>query len=634
MQVEKDEIFELAESYVNHTSLSVFLTGKAGTGKTTFLKHITANTGKRFVVLAPTGVAAINAGGSTIHSFFQLPLCPYLPDVKELITEYQMMDKFHGLKKERIKLIRSLELLIIDEVSMVRADLMDAIDMVLRRYRRNDRPFGGLQLLLIGDARQLSPVVTESERPYISQVYPSPFFFHSKAFNKLRIVTIELSKVYRQKDKEFLDILNAVRDNTLNMELLSKLNKRVGAVLSCKEEPIRLTTHNRQAEEINETKLAALPGECSEFEAEIDGDFPESSYPAELLIKLKAGAQVMFIRNDSEGDYYNGKIATVEKIQKDGRVVVKDPEGNHIPVGPVDWENVKYSLDPSSGEILQNVTGVFRQIPLRTAWAITIHKSQGLTFDNVIIDVGSAFAFGQVYVALSRCRSLEGISLESPIRIATIQNDPEVSRFNEAMESLETVAKRFEGEAEHYHYELLNEIFNFTAIGKSFNLMRKLWQEPLKNTGPGILAGIEKRIKQFNEASAVATRFRSQLSAIEAGLPVPGLNEASSKLVFLNSRLQKASEYFRPLFTDLLGFAIEVSLLDIGNKEVRRRVKNLFEDLLPELELRVHSLEMMADGSFTDDDYCRTRTACFTANYTVTKRKQRLKELKKVQNMQ
>ena len=219
MQVEKDEIFELAESYVNHTSLSVFLTGKAGTGKTTFLKHITANTGKRFVVLAPTGVAAINAGGSTIHSFFQLPLCPYLPDVKELITEYQMMDKFHGLKKERVKLIRSLELLIIDEVSMVRADLMDAIDMVLRRYRRSDMPFGGLQLLLIGDARQLSPVVTESERPYISQVYPSAFFFNSKAFNKLRIVTIELKKVYRQKDREFLDILNAVRDNTLNMKL-------------------------------------------------------------------------------------------------------------------------------------------------------------------------------------------------------------------------------------------------------------------------------------------------------------------------------------------------------------------------------------------------------------------------------
>ena len=629
MQVEKDEIFELAESYVNHTSLSVFLTGKAGTGKTTFLKHITANTGKRFVVLAPTGVAAINAGGSTIHSFFQLPLCPYLPDVKELITEYQMMDKFHGLKKERVKLIRSLELLIIDEVSMVRADLMDAIDMVLRRYRRSDMPFGGLQLLLIGDARQLSPVVTESERPYISQVYPSAFFFNSKAFNKLRIVTIELKKVYRQKDREFLDILNAVRDNTLNMKLLSKLNERVGAVLNCKEEPIRLTTHNRQAEEINETKLAALPGDCSEFEAEIDGDFPESSYPADLLVKLKPGAQVMFIRNDSEGEYYNGKIATVEKIQKDGRVVVKDSEGNHILVGPVDWENVKYSLD-SSGEIVQNVTGVFRQIPLRTAWAITIHKSQGLTFDNVIIDAGSAFAFGQVYVALSRCRSLEGISLESPVRIAAIQSNPEVSRFNESMESLETVAKKLEGEEEHYHYELLNDVFDFSAIGKSFKLLRKLWQEHLKKTDPGILDDIEERIKQFNEASAVATRFRSQLIAIEAGLPVPGLSEASSKLVFLSSRLKKASEFFRPLFTDLLGFSIEVSLLDIGNKEVRRRVKNLFEDLLPELELRVQCLAMMAEGTFTDEKYCRTRTACLTGNYTSTKRKQRLKDLRKV----
>ena len=284
--MEKDIIFETAERYIKSTGRSVFLTGKAGTGKTTFLKYITQTTTKRFIVLAPTGVAAINAGGSTIHSFFQLPLCPYLPDVKELLTEYQTPDHYRKLRKERINIIRTLDLLIIDEISMVRADLLDAVDMTLRKYRRNSHPFGGVQLLMIGDAQQLSPVVKEHEKRYLAQVYPSPYFFHSKALQNLPYITIELQKVHRQKDDEFLEILNAIREDKADHKILEKINRRVGATLTTDEnsEPIRLTTHNAQADDINIHKLRTLPGEAAIFEAEIEGDFPPNSYPAEKSI--------------------------------------------------------------------------------------------------------------------------------------------------------------------------------------------------------------------------------------------------------------------------------------------------------------------------------------------------------------
>ena len=393
--MEKDEIFELAERYVTCTGKSVFLTGKAGTGKTTFLKYLTSTTTKRFVVLAPTGVAAINAGGSTIHSFFQLPLCPYLPDVKELITEYQTPERYRSLRKERIKIIRTLDLLIIDEISMVRADLLDAVDMTLRRYRRNDRPFGGVQLLMIGDAQQLSPVVKENERPFMAQVYPSPYFFHAKALQNMEYVTIELQKVYRQKDSDFLAVLNSVRENRITADVLKVLNSRVHAYED-DEDTIRLTTHNAQADAVNLRKLEMLPDEVKMFEADIEGDFPENSYPADFVLSLKVGAQVMFIRNDSEGEYYNGKIGKVEEIDDKGIIMVSDSEGNMITVTPVEWENIQYTLDEQTGEIMPSVLGKFRQIPLKIAWAITIHKSQGLTFDRVIIDAGAAFAFGQV----------------------------------------------------------------------------------------------------------------------------------------------------------------------------------------------------------------------------------------------
>lgn len=613
--MEKDVIFEMAERYVKATGRSVFLTGKAGTGKTTFLKYITQTTAKRFVVLAPTGVAAINAGGSTIHSFFQLPLCPYLPDVKELITEYQMPERYRSLRKERVKIIRTLDLLIIDEISMVRADLLDAVDMTLRKYRHNDKPFGGVQLLMIGDAQQLSPVVKDAERQYMSQVYQSPYFFHSKALSRLQYVTIELQKVHRQKDAEFLDILNAVREDRMTAQLLRKINERVGVPPVRQEdgtEPIRLTTHNVRADEVNSRKLAELPDEPSLFTAQIEGDFPEHSYPADEVLELKPGAQVMFIRNDSEGKYYNGKLAKVEKIAK-GVVTVSDSNGEMIDVTPVEWPNTQYELDDESGEICQNVVGTFRQLPLRIAWAITIHKSQGLTFDNVIIDAGAAFAFGQVYVALSRCRSLEGITLESPITSSGIYRDMHVTAFNEGFMPLEAVSCRVELEERGYAFDQYRSVFDFNGACSSLRYMLKLWRGVLSETYPELYAGMEAASKALHDAAKVADTFRQQLKNIES-------SQAQDD-IYLKERLAKATGYFLPMIRTVRDAVMDIIGLEIDNKETKKKVNDVLEELLTEVDIIFNSLENFERGEFGIDTVCRVRTECHLQDRNLARRR-------------
>ena len=615
MYMEKDVIFEMAERYVKATGRSVFLTGKAGTGKTTFLKYITQTTAKRFVVLAPTGVAAINAGGSTIHSFFQLPLCPYLPDVKELITEYQMPERYRSLRKERVKIIRTLDLLIIDEISMVRADLLDAVDMTLRKYRHNDKPFGGVQLLMIGDAQQLSPVVKDTERHYMSQVYQSPYFFHSKALERLSYVTVELQTVHRQKDAEFLDILNAVREDRMTPQLLRKINERVGVPPVKQEdgtEPIRLTTHNVRADEVNSRKLAELPDEPSLFTAQIEGDFPEHSYPADEVLELKPGAQVMFIRNDSEGKYYNGKLAKVEKIAK-GVVTVSDSNGEMVDVTPVEWPNTQYELDDESGEICQNVVGTFRQLPLRIAWAITIHKSQGLTFDNVIIDAGAAFAFGQVYVALSRCRSLEGITLESPITSSGIYRDMHVAAFNEGFMPLEAVSCRVELEERGYAFDQYRSVFDFNGACSSLRYMLKLWRGVLSETYPELYAGMEVASKALHDAAKVADTFRQQLKNIES-------SQAQDD-IYLKERLTKATGYFLPMIRTVRDAAMDIIGLEIDNKETKKKVNDVLEELLTEVDIIFNSLENFERGEFGIDTVCRVRTECHLQDRNLARRR-------------
>ena len=617
--MEKDEIFELAERYVTCTGKSVFLTGKAGTGKTTFLKHLTSTTTKRFVVLAPTGVAAINAGGSTIHSFFQLPLCPYLPDVKELITEYQTPERYRSLRKERVKIIRTLDLLIIDEISMVRADLLDAVDMTLRRYRRNDRPFGGVQLLMIGDAQQLSPVVKENERQFMAQVYPSPYFFHAKALQNMDYVTIELQKVYRQKDSDFIGVLNAVRENRITADVLKVLNSRVHAYED-DEDTIRLTTHNAQADAVNLRKLEMLPDEVKMFEADIEGDFPENSYPADFVLSLKVGAQVMFIRNDSEGEYYNGKIGKVEEIDDKGIIMVSDSEGNMITVTPVEWENIQYTLDEQTGEIMPSVLGKFRQIPLKIAWAITIHKSQGLTFDRVIIDAGAAFAFGQVYVALSRCRSLEGISLDSPISYSAICSDTHVSQFNSAIPDIRSVSSRISHEENGYLFDTLRIIFNLEELHKALGWLRKSWRGTIENIYESEYQGLIERVAKIEELSVTATTFRRQLDKIEAAR----LDDDS----FLKERLVKASEYFLPILTEIRNFCQDCEELEIDNKETKKRIKEASDEVLTILDIACRTLQMIVSEGFSLDGYNRIRTECLLEDRNVKKAK-RLKKIER-----
>lgn len=601
MDIEKDNVFELAERYVNFTGRSVFLTGKAGTGKTTFLKYIAQSTMKRFVILAPTGVAAINAGGSTIHSFFQLPLCPYLPDVKELITEYQTPDKYRSLKKERQKIIRTLDLLIIDEISMVRADLLDAVDMTLKRYRHNDLPFGGVQLLMIGDAQQLSPVVKENERQYMQQVYPSPYFFHSKALQKLNYITIELQKVHRQKDVAFLEILNAVRENRVTQGVLDALNSRLHAYED-DGETIRLTTHNAQADGVNSRMLECLHGKLRHFEADVEGEFPENIYPADYVLSLKEGAQVMFVRNDPDGQYYNGKIGKVVSIKSNGTIEVEGAGGgDSIWVSPVEWENIQYELN-EDGEIVPVVVGKFRQLPLRIAWAITIHKSQGLTFDKVIIDAAGAFAFGQVYVALSRCRSLDGISLESPVRLSGICSDMHVASFNESMPSVESVSGSLDDEEYRYRYDVLCELFSLTEAVRLLVRYRKSWTGTVEKVYGSEYSGLMSRTQVLEDAGEVSRKFQRQLRNIQ-------LSRMADDS-YLNERLVKASEYFSPILEDVYEYASRCASLSIDNKEVKSKAKECAEQLLTCLDIKCRAMACVKEGRFTIDEYARIRTEC------------------------
>ena len=514
----------MAENYISRTDISLFLTGRAGTGKTTFLRYIVENTPKRCVVLAPTGVAAINAGGVTIHSFFQLPLCPYLPDVKELVNEYQMPEERRRLRKEKIKIIRTLDLLIIDEISMVRADLLDAVDATLRQYRRNDRPSGGVQLLMIGDTHQLPPVVTGQDEMWLRQVYISPFFFHSKVMQRLEYVTIELQTVYRQSDITFLNILNNIREGVMDNTTYRQLNSRLDPLFDPDDTNspsgrkwIRLTTHNRQAEKINQQKLKALGTPVHTFFAEIEGNFPENSFPAEQELRLKEGAQVMFLRNDSrEGLYYNGKIATVTEIDRFNGITVTDENGDEIVVLKEKWENISFEIDKNSKEIVPKVEGTFIQYPLKAAWAVTIHKSQGLTFDNVIIDAASAFSFGQVYVALSRCRSLEGIVLSSPISQSCLFDNADVSQFGSDSKPVSEMEHLLKEAHDTYYMNLLKDCFSFGELLRLFGWTVGTFRSHLQRTYPEQTERLDECRRKIRDMEDVAKKFRRELDRIGA----------------------------------------------------------------------------------------------------------------------
>lgn len=600
----KDHLFELAEEYVSQTGISVFLTGRAGTGKTTFLKYIVENTPKRCIVLAPTGVAAINAGGVTIHSFFQLPLCPYLPDIKELVTEYQLPDARRQLRKEKVKIIKTLDLLIIDEISMVRADLLDAVDAVMRRYRHNNKPFGGVQLLMIGDAHQLPPVVTENEEPWLKKVYHSPFFFHSKVMQQLKYVTIELQTVYRQSDTSFLDILNSIRGGVMDNATYRMLNSRLDPRFNPDDSVavsggrwIRLTTHNKQADSINQQKMEALKTRLHTFYAEIEGTFPENTLPAEKVLQLKEGAQVMFLRNDSrEGRYYNGKIATVTSIDYDEGIIVTDENGDEIIVPVEKWENIQYEIDKDTKEIVPKVEGTFSQYPLRAAWAVTIHKSQGLTFDRVIIDAASAFTFGQVYVALSRCRSLEGIVLNSPISQSCLFNNSDVSGFHEQFLPVSEMERQLEASRAEYFMNILKECFTFSELERLTGWAGGIFNNHLKNTYPEQTARMEDNRCRIRDMEKVAEAFRRELDRI-------GLTDKAH----LDERVSKAAGYFLPILIEAASDITPVLSVSIDNKDVKKSLTEASGELLPELSMHLLSMREILENGFTIESYLRIR---------------------------
>ena len=447
-----ESLFNLTE----HTNRSIFLTGKAGTGKTTFLNDFVSKTQKKYIVVAPTGIAAINAGGVTIHSMFGLPLRTFLPTTERVDsnTANNIADLMHHFKyrKDKLKLLRELELIIIDEVSMLRADVLDMMDFYLRSVRRNQQKFGGVQMLFIGDLYQLPPVVRDEY--ILKQYYNSPFFFDSYALKELPLITLELTTVYRQKDEKFLEILNEIRDGAVSDIDFETLNERYIPDFEPTDEPyVYLTSHNRMADEINLKKLAELKGKSYFYKAEITGNFNENQYPNEEILELKTGTQIMFIRNDASGEhrYFNGKLAEVVEIDEQEIHVVIDGEDEIFKLKKETWDQKRYSLAEDKS-IQEEVLGSFKQYPIRLAWAVTIHKSQGLTFDRLIIDAGKSFASGQVYVALSRCRTLEGIVLKSKITPEVIFSDKRVSKFQDETHANDRVEEILQ--TEKYDYSI------------------------------------------------------------------------------------------------------------------------------------------------------------------------------------
>ncbi|MBK8497505.1 MAG: AAA family ATPase [Flavobacteriales bacterium] len=517
--LEETEMATLAARFVNSTNRHVFLTGKAGTGKTTFLHQLAASTHKRYVILAPTGIAALNAKGVTIHSQFLLPFGSFIPerqlpaDITGQFHDQDTLTRRHPLNAIRRNVLREVDLLIIDEVSMLRADLLDAIDFRMRAVRQNRyQSFGGAQVLLIGDLYQLPPVVKDDELRVLKRWYASPHFFESKVIREHGYAHIELDKIFRQQDGNFIHILNNLRNNTVTQEDVAELNKHYKPEITTEDSEgvITLTTHNYKADDLNQRALAQLPGKSHTFEAEVEGDFPESMYPVLSRVELKVGAQVMFVKNDMEKAYFNGKLAKVESLDKDG-IMVRMDTGEPYKLKREIWENKRYVVNASTKQQDEEVLGTFEQYPIKLAWAITVHKSQGLTFTKAIIDVGSAFAPGQVYVALSRLRSLDGLILRTRIDTSVVSSDRDVVAFTNRGFEQEPLPQQLKASQREYLKLLLAGTFDFSDMLRKVEYTQKDHPETAEFEDESMKTALMLFREKLRSEEENTQKFRGQL---------------------------------------------------------------------------------------------------------------------------
>ena len=598
--MENNPELQLAWQFIENTGTHLFLTGKAGTGKTTFLRRLKEQSPKRMVILAPTGIAAINAGGVTIHSFFQLSFAPFVPE-----TTFNSSQTHYRFSKEKRNIIRSMDLLVIDEISMVRADLLDAIDSALRRYRDREKPFGGVQLLMIGDLQQLAPVVKENEWEMLKNYYETPYFFASRALRETVYMTIELKTVYRQSDTFFLSLLNKIRENQADDEVLNELNRRYQPGFRPRKEEgyIRLTTHNYQAQKVNDNELASLPGQTYSFRAEIDGTFPEYLYPADEVLTIKAGAQIMFLKNDpsSEKRYYNGMIGEVAAVNDAGMIVRGKDNGDEFQLLPEEWGNYKYVLNEETKEITEEIEGTFRQYPIRLAWAITIHKSQGLTFERAIIDARNSFAHGQTYVALSRCKTLEGMVLESPLRREAIISDSTVDDFTKEVERNKPGNRQLHDMQKAYFFDLLSDLFNFYSLDQAYKRLLRLIDEDLYKLYPKQLAEYKELAPHIKEKIVeVSQRFRNQYTRLINGSDDYAADQG------LQERVRSGAGYFRKELEPVRAL-FEKTNMPLDNKELRKQLNERLQALDDALWIKESLLEAMMGQPFTVTGYLKLK---------------------------
>lgn len=580
MNITKDEIssIKLTELFINQTNRTIFLTGKAGTGKTTLLRKIVQTTQKNTVIVAPTGIAALNAGGVTIHSFFQLPFGAFIPTTHSPTSDSYVkhenkttLKRHFKMNKRRIAIIRNLELLIIDEVSMLRADLLDAIDFMLKFVRRNNEPFGGIQVLFIGDLLQLPPVVKNDEWSILSSYYNGIYFFNSQILSAFPPLVIELTTIFRQKDDEFIELLNNLRNNRFTEQNIALLNSKVinDPQSFDKTGCITLSTHNAKADEINAKELLKLTSKTVEYSAEITGDFPEHIFPLDQQLELKVGAQVMFVKNDSglEKKYYNGKIGTIEFLSEYEVIVYFSEEKKKITVDKYEWSNIKYNLNEATQEITEEVIGTFVQYPLKLAWAITVHKSQGLTFDKAILDVNDVFAPGQAYVAFSRLRSLDGLKLLRPIENRSISMDQQVKDFTQIEVDLVSLNNQLSNDTVHYLKNRLIQTFDWYSLLELISILSSSHTSaPIKTEKNKNLKWIKELVEKLSNMQEHSLNFRKQIDKLF-------YNQVD--LEFINERVSAAYTYFFPILDEILGRFY----FKIGELKLIRKTKQYTDEL-------------------------------------------------------